>query len=117
MEPLMMPTALAGRIMNPVTPASSPDPSQVRDKEELMQAAKKFEALFVHKLLGSMRETIPKDGLFGDGISRQMQDMYWMFMGDEMARRGSLGLWKQLAEQFTCDTGNTGGAAEVEVMK
>jgi len=114
MEPVMMPTSLVGQIMNPI---SSGAKAQKPGQDEVMEAAKKFEALFVHKLLGSMRQTIPEGGLFGDGISKQMQDMYWMFMGDEMAQRGSLGMWKQLSEQFGCSGSNPGQAPEVEVMK
>jgi len=114
MEPVMMPTSLVGQIPNRIL---SGDKAQKADQDELMQAAKKFEALFVHKLLGSMRQTIPEGGLFGDGISKQMQDMYWMFMGDEMAKRGSLGMWKELSQQFGGVAGNPDQASEVEVMK
>ena len=119
MDALKMPSTLASSMTSPSLQGISADILKSQGQEKLKEAAKKFEAVFVHKLLGAMRETVPNDGLFGDGISKQMQDMYWMFMGDEMAKRGSLGMWKELSQQFGCDENalDPSQPAEVEVMK
>ncbi|MFP4355588.1 MAG: hypothetical protein ACLFUJ_10750 [Phycisphaerae bacterium] len=74
------------------------------------KAAKDFEGLFFNQLIESMRKTIDEEGLLeGDGTGKQMRDLYWMFLGAEAGRSGSLGMWKQMAAEMS-EHGNLSSA-------
>jgi flagellar protein FlgJ len=64
------------------------------------QAAKDFESILLQRLLDSMKRTIPESGLLPGGITEQMNDIFWMYLSQELGRQGGLGLWKQLAARF-----------------
>lgn len=71
------------------------------DHEAAVKAAKDFEAILTTRLLEEMRSTIGGSGLLEDAGSRQMQDLFWMYLGQEVAKSGALGLWKQVYRQIT----------------
>ena len=75
-------------------------PRNARGEMQKIKAAKDFESVLLHRLLGEMRRTIPESGLLSNGISKQLEDIFWMYLAQEMAERGGLGLWKELYKQF-----------------
>ncbi|MBS3734230.1 MAG: hypothetical protein KGY99_04815 [Phycisphaerae bacterium] len=69
--------------------ASSPD-----------QAAKDFESVLLGKLLDEMKRTIPDSGLLSGGITKQVQDIFWMYLARDLADSGGLGLWKDISRAY-----------------
>jgi Rod binding domain-containing protein len=63
------------------------------------QAAKDFEAVLLHKMLQSMANTVPDSPLLDEGAGKQVQDMFWYHLSQDLANKGGLGLWKQIASQ------------------
>ncbi len=63
------------------------------------QAAKDFEALLLHKMLQQMANTIPDSPLLDEGAGKQVRDMFWYYLAQDLADKGGLGLWKQIASQ------------------
>ncbi len=63
------------------------------DREKIKKAAQGFEAIFVQHLLRTMRQSISKSGLFGDGISG---DLYSSMFNEKIAEvitiKGGIGL-------------------------
>jgi flagellar protein FlgJ len=78
-----------------------------------IKVAKEFEAIFVRQLLSQMKNTIGDSGFLQDGGSKQIQDMFWSFLGDEIADQGGLGMWENIYK--TMDTGEekTGGSEKL----
>lgn len=73
------------------------------------RAAKDFEAVLLHRVLTVMKESIPDSGLLSNGISRQVHDIFWMYLAEGMAEKGGVGLWKEIYAQMAPHGG--GGAA------
>jgi peptidoglycan hydrolase FlgJ len=78
-----------------------------KDQGELGKACDDFEALFVKYMMQQMRETIPKDGLFGQS---QAEKIYTGMLDDEVAKSIShgrgLGLAKAMYEQMAALQGD-----------
>ena len=85
-------------------------PKNARTEMQKIQAAKDFESVLLHRLLGEMRRTIPESGLMSNGISKQLEDIFWLYLAREMADKGGMGLWKELYREF----GQLGGGAGAE---
>lgn len=66
--------------------------------EAAEKVAKDFESILIYKLLEEMKRTIPESGLLDDGVSQQIQDMFWYHLAEELADKGGFGIWKQLLE-------------------
>lgn len=63
------------------------------------QAAKDFEAVLLHKMLQEMANTIPDSPLLDEGAGKQVHEMFWYYLAQDLADKGGLGLWKQIAGQ------------------
>lgn len=63
------------------------------------QAAKDFEAVLLHKMLQAMASTVPDSPLLDEGAGKQIHDMFWHYLAQDLADKGGLGLWKQIAGQ------------------
>lgn len=68
-----------------------------------MKVAKDFESILVGQLVNQMKQTIGESGLLEDGSSKQVQDMFWSFLGEEVGSKGGLGLWKNIYESISPD--------------
>jgi Rod binding domain-containing protein len=72
----------------------------VQKDADLQSAAQDFEAIFLHKMLESMRKTVPKSGLLESFSSDMYQSMFDEELANEMSQKGELGLadfmYKQL---------------------
>lgn len=76
------------------------DAGRKLDRAAARQAAHDFEAVLLRRVLAVMKESIPDSGLLSNGISRQVQDIFWMYLADEMAEKGGVGLWKEVYAQM-----------------
>jgi len=80
-------------------PASRPGEKKI-DRGKLKKACSDFEALFVARMLKLMRETIPQNGLLGNGPGKEI---YQSLMDQELAKkisqRGGVGLGEKLYRQ------------------
>jgi len=56
------------------------------------QAAKDFEALLIHKMLQQMADTVPDSPLLNEGAGKQVRDMFWYYLAQDLADKGGLGL-------------------------
>jgi len=75
---------------------------QEEEKNRLKQACLEFEAIFVQMLLKEMRNSIPKNGFFGQSLASNIyQSMYEQALADEVSKSGSLGLADQLYESLS----------------
>jgi peptidoglycan hydrolase FlgJ len=78
-------------------------PVQKAALAKLHEAATKFEGVFLQMVMSSMRDTVPKDSIFGKD-SAGAQETWQGMLDDEysqaMAKGGGIGLAKQLEEQL-----------------
>lgn len=91
--------------LNPIIPITVKKTAPEADKleEKKMRAAcAEFEALLLSKMLSTMRQSVPKSGLFGDS---QAQEMYNYLRDEEMAKelaRGKgMGIGEALNRKIT----------------
>ncbi len=83
-----------------------------------MKAAKDFEAVLIYKLLEEVKKTIPESGLLGGGAqTRQMQDIFWHYLSDELAAQGGFGMWKQIYGQIGKEYQADPAGQSVEVLR
>ncbi len=68
--------------------------------QQLREAAKAFEAVFVRQMIGSMRQSSLGDDLFGSQASDQFREMSDARLADDMAAKGALGIADMLLKQF-----------------
>jgi flagellar protein FlgJ len=66
--------------------------SSLKTDEELKSLALQFESIFVHYLMKSMRETIPKSGLLNSFSSDMYQSMFDQELAGEVSRQKGIGL-------------------------
>ena len=69
----------------------------VAKKEEM---AKGFESLLIGKLLDEVQKTIGKYSIADDGAAKQVNGIFWQFLGQEMSENGGFGLWKDIYKSF-----------------
>lgn len=70
-------------------------------RQQLRKLAKDFESVFVKQLLDAAQESIAdEDGLLSSGAGKQMQSMFWMFLSQDVADKGGLGMADQLYKEF-----------------
>ena len=63
------------------------------EKARLRKAAQGFEAIFIRKLLSTMRSTMSEGGMFGNGISGEVYaDIVDNAVADIMSKRSALGI-------------------------
>ena len=77
--------------------AASPASAQ---REQLAKAAKAFEAIFVRKLMGSMRDASLGDDVTGSDAVDQFQEMSDANTANSLANNGGLGIADLLLKQL-----------------
>jgi flagellar protein FlgJ len=71
------------------------------DEEKLKKACMDFESLFIHQMLKSMRQTISKTNLFGEGPAEEIfQSLFDQELSRSLVNREGLGLGKMLHYQM-----------------
>lgn len=76
--------------------------SQVKseDPAALKAAAKQFEALFLQMVLKSMRDSVPREGLFDSDQSRMYESLLDQQLSINMSGKGTLGLAAMIEKQL-----------------
>ncbi len=105
------------QVMMGLTTLRSVDASLDRERAsgdkttQLHKAVNDFEALFVNNMLKTMRSTIQKSGLFGDGMREDIYtSLFDWEMSKEMASGGGLGLGRLLLQEFNGPGAYEGGS-------
>jgi len=73
-------------------------------EEKKKQVAKDFESVFINKLLDEMKNTIGEWGFEQDGVSKQIQGMFSIYLSEHIANNGGFGLWRDIY-RFLTDLG------------
>jgi Rod binding domain-containing protein len=75
-----------------------PEPHEIHDlsQEKQKQAAKDFESVFLSRLLDEMKNTVGDWGFEKDGVSQQVQGIFWLYLAQDIADKGGFGLWKDI---------------------
>ena len=81
---------------------------QMKQKDGVSEAKKKqfakdFESVFINKLLDEMKKTIGDWGYEKDGVSKQIQGIFWLYLARDIADNGGFGMWKDVY-RFLNDT-------------
>jgi len=90
-------------------PVSPPVPLEHLDKlrlsnaseEKKKQVAIDFESILLNKLLDTMKNTIGNWGFEKDGPSEQIQGIFWLYLAQDTANNGGIGLWKDIYQFLT----------------
>jgi len=77
-----------------------------REAARGLEAARDFEAVLLHRMMEAMRRTVPDGGLLSSPATRQMEGLFWFYLAQEVARKGGIGLWKDLARSLDLASGN-----------
>jgi flagellar protein FlgJ len=64
------------------------------------ETATQFEALFIHEMLKSMRQTIDKSDLNGSDAEDTFQEMYDRELSQQLAKRNTLGVANMLMQHI-----------------
>ena len=70
-------------------------------EEKKEQIAKDFESVLVSRLLNEMKGAIGEWGFEEDGVSAQVEGMFWLYLAGEVANNGGFGLWKDIYDFLT----------------
>jgi len=84
------------------------------EAERLSKAVNAFDALFVNNMLKTMRSTIPKSGLFDEGMGKDIYtSLFDWEISKEMAHGGGLGLGRMLLKDLNPSSHYEGSAGNV----
>ena len=73
---------------------------RLKKNADLKSVAEDFEAIFLHKMLESMRKTVPKSGLLESFSADMYQSMFDEELANEMAKKGEIGLANMMYKQL-----------------
>lgn len=84
-------------VINPAAPAQP----QVARRPDVADAARKFEAVLLGQVFQMMLSTVPEDGPFGGGHAESIyKGMLAEKMGEEMSKRGGVGLTPKVFDEL-----------------
>ena len=89
--------------------ASPPIPlDKIKNTDDVSEATKKqfakdFESVFINKLFDEMKNTIIDWNDEKDEPSRQIGDIFWLYLARDVADNGGFGMWKDIY-QFLKDS-------------
>ena len=66
--------------------------AQQHSDKALRETATQFEAMFIHEMLKSMRDTVEKNDLMGSDVEDQFTQMYDRELSQALAKRNTLGV-------------------------
>ncbi len=85
----------------PPTPLEHLDRIDSASEEKKKQISKDFESVLISKLLDEMKNTIGEWGFDKDGVSEQVQGIFWLYLARDIANNGGFGLWKDIYQFLT----------------
>ena len=94
------------------TEKNSSTNSASKDKE-LMEVAKKFEAILIHQMLKAMRKTVHKSDLFNSFSLQQYESMMDEEIAREMVKNKGIGLADTLFYQLSRLEKNSNSSAQI----
>lgn len=103
----MVPADVSGAIS--ALAGKGKEPSGHLVGKEAEKAAKDFESVLLHKLMTEMQQTIPQSGLLDTEITRQVQGIFWLYLAQDLAQKGGLGIWKEVYRQMAQLAGQKSG--------
>jgi len=68
------------------------------------EVAQQFESIFVSMMVKSMRDTLPKDSLFGSHQMEAYQEMFDKQLAVDLSQKGGLGLADIIERQITASS-------------
>ena len=71
-------------------------PNAIKSGSDLEKTTQDFESVMLHKMLESMRKTVPKSGLFQSFSTDMFESMMDQEIAQQLAKRGGIGLGKML---------------------
>ena len=74
--------------------------AQQKTEKATRETATQFEALFIHEMLKSMRQTIEKSDLNGSDAEDTFQEMYDRELSQQLAKRNTLGVADMLVKHL-----------------
>ena len=74
--------------------------AQQKTKKATRETATQFEAMFIHEMLKSMRQTIEKSDLNGSDAEDTFQEMYDRELSQQLAKRNTLGVADMLVKHL-----------------
>jgi Rod binding domain-containing protein len=75
--------------------------SHENPQEALKEVARQFESVFVTMMMKSMRDALPKDGLFASSQMETYQEMFDQQLSLDLASNGGLGLASVIERQMS----------------
>jgi flagellar protein FlgJ len=71
------------------------------DEEKLKKACMDFEAIFTYQMIKSMRQTVPKTGLFDESPGKDIfESLFDQELSRSLAQGGKLGLGKMIYKRM-----------------
>jgi Rod binding domain-containing protein len=77
--------------------------------QSVEKVAHDFESVLLQKVFDEMRKTVPESGLIDSPENEQIQGLFWTYLAQEVADKGGIGLWKELARQIQGKAGPAAG--------
>ena len=74
--------------------------AQQKTEKATRETATQFEAMFIHEMLKSMRQTIEKSDLNGSDAEDTFQEMYDRELSQQLAKRNTLGVADMLVKHL-----------------
>lgn len=105
---------LAGERISDLLSRSS---EQVDPRTPAADAARKFETLLLHKLVDTMRQTIPDEGLLSSPTGKQLEGLFWHHLADMIGEQGGMGLHSQLQRQIDTFDGGPDAPPSLELSR
>ena len=64
------------------------------------QIAKDFESVLINSLLKEMKNSIVDWGQEKDAAAKQTEGIFWLYLGQDIAKSGGLGIWKDIHQSL-----------------
>ncbi|MCE5279012.1 MAG: rod-binding protein [Planctomycetaceae bacterium] len=66
----------------------------------VVEAAKSFESILLTQLVQEMGNTVEDGGMLEETGGKQVMDMFYYHLAQDLSSKGGLGLWKSIARQI-----------------
>ena len=84
---------------------------EVANEAKKKQFAKDFESVFINRLFDEMKNTIGDWGSEKDGVCKQVEGIFWLYLARDIADNGGFGMWKDI-HRFLTDSEHKSTATE-----
>ncbi len=84
--------------------------------EKKKQIARDFESVFITKLFDQIKESIGNLSIDEEqeGISEQVDGLFWMYLAQDVGEKGGFGLWKDIYRQLQEMDGNEAASGRLD---